>query len=435
MNRSAILSLLAGLLAIAQPARGFVRESSNWNPASLPIRYNINLSSAPAEIGASGAQSAVDMGFASWAAPACSAWRTTDAGDTTRGASASDRSNTILWVSGSWPATLGDVNSVIGVTTPVWTSGGYFIDADIQFNNVGFTWSMTGSSGTVDTQSIATHEEGHFLGLDHSPTGSAIMYASYSGGLKRTLDCDDIRGVCAIYPSGMDIPSTCGGGSTMMMMGTGATGSPCNAPSDCTSGLCVSDGTNQFCSAMCSDDCGCPVGYHCFPTTMAGVNVCAAGANQCAPTTRDSGTMVPPMGRPFGDPCDGPTDCTSNLCAHESGATAGFCTRACADDSTCPCGYQCYPTTTGPHVCGPGTDTCASREDAGVTIGGDVGTVADAASPAVDAGTDARRDAGTGDSSPSCGCTVPGGSHAKSGWLGAMLAAFAVSAVRRRRRG
>ncbi|MEI8258667.1 MAG: peptidase M10A, partial [Deltaproteobacteria bacterium] len=166
MNRLALAAIVSALAATwAAPAQAFVREESNWNPASLPISYSINLSTAPASIGSAGARSAVEGGFASWAAPACTAWRTTNAGDTTRRSNQSDRANTINWVSGSWPATLGDVNSVIGVTTPVWTTGGYFIDADIQFNAVGFTWSLTGATNTVDTQSIATHEEGHFLGL------------------------------------------------------------------------------------------------------------------------------------------------------------------------------------------------------------------------------------------------------------------------------
>ena len=32
------------------------------------------------------------------------------------------------------------------------------------------------------------------------------MYASYSGGIKRTLTSDDQGGVCTLYPSGMGSP-------------------------------------------------------------------------------------------------------------------------------------------------------------------------------------------------------------------------------------
>ena len=169
MSRSLLAaSTLAALalVSVATPAQAYVRESSNWNPGTLPVTYYINQSTIPSTLGMSAGIAAVEGGFATWAAPACTSWRTTDAGNTTTGASTGDRRNVILWLN-SWPAELGSVNSVIGVTTPVWTSGGYFIDADIQFNNQGFRWNTTGSGGGsyVDAQSIATHEEGHFLGL------------------------------------------------------------------------------------------------------------------------------------------------------------------------------------------------------------------------------------------------------------------------------
>lgn len=194
---------LAGLCALPSAASGYAIGESRWNVATFPIVYRFNASTSPSTIGADAALMAIDAGMASWAAPACTRWRTTNAGATsaTR-ATAGDRRNDFLWINSGWPAELGPVNSVIGVTTPVWTSGGYYIDADIQFNGVGFTWSLDGRRGTVDTQSIATHEEGHFLGLDHSTQMSAVMYASYTGGIKRTLTADDIAGVCAIYPSG-----------------------------------------------------------------------------------------------------------------------------------------------------------------------------------------------------------------------------------------
>ena len=165
------------VFAVALPAHAYVTETTKWNPGSLPIHYSVNTGSIASEVASTGVGS-VDAGFATWHGPSCTNWQTTDDGSTTRTANASDRANTILWLNSSWPAELGSVSSVIGVTTPVWTVGGYFNDADIQFNGVGFTWSTTGSGGTVDTQSIATHEEGHFLGLDHSSTRGAVMFGA-----------------------------------------------------------------------------------------------------------------------------------------------------------------------------------------------------------------------------------------------------------------
>jgi hypothetical protein len=55
---------------------------------------------------------------------------------------------------------------------------------------------------SVDLLSTATHEAGHFIGLAHSPLEDATMYFSASLGEteKRSLDDDDVAGLCEIYP-------------------------------------------------------------------------------------------------------------------------------------------------------------------------------------------------------------------------------------------
>jgi hypothetical protein len=49
-----------------------------------------------------------------------------------------------------------------------------------------------------------THEAGHFLGLSHSPDPTATMKAVYSaasdGTSFRTLEPDDVAGICDVYP-------------------------------------------------------------------------------------------------------------------------------------------------------------------------------------------------------------------------------------------
>jgi hypothetical protein len=81
---------------------------------------------------------------------------------------------------------------------------GQIMDADIVFNpSYEFITDETLSSNRVDFQSVMTHEIGHFLGLDHSPSVSSTMFwATYAGeSSQRTLTADDIVGVSSIYPS------------------------------------------------------------------------------------------------------------------------------------------------------------------------------------------------------------------------------------------
>lgn len=416
-------------LSLPVPAWAWQPSESRWNPASLPIPYRVNVASVPPSLGSAVGLAAVNDGFAAWAAPTCTRWRASNVGNTTvTRAVAGDRENSILWISGAWPAELGAVNITIGVTTPVYRVGGYFIDADIQFNNVGFTWNTTGRGG-VDAQSIATHEEGHFLGLDHTSVRSAVMFASYMGGLVRTLSADDIAGVCALYPSGGPVPdagvasdagvmpppmdpcaraTSCAGctplagcgwcaAQNLCMSGTstGPTGASCGGPWAWVPTQCPAPSTDAGAppDASSTDPCArftscgactpvngcgwCGATGQCVSGTQTGPvrGTCASGyawLPQECPTTQPTGTAQ------FGEPCRQPADCASGgICVGGSGI-APFCTRVCVDDCTCPRGYRCGARiTTGQMVCVPGSNTC----DTG-TI--DAGTV-DAAPVPVDA--------------------------------------------------
>lgn len=420
MTRPALRLALVGAVALhAVVASAYVPSEAQWNPASLPIQYRVNPNTAPSSIGASGALAAIDGGMASWAAPTCTRWRATNAGTTsvTR-ASARDNVNTFLWLSGSWPAELGSVNVTIGVTTPVFVPGRYVLDADIQFNAVGFQWSTTGARGTVDTQSIATHEEGHFLGLDHTRVTTAVMFASYSGGVLRNLHADDIAGVCALYPSGGPVPDagtpttdpcarytscagctpvancgwcsatntcqtgtssgstvgpSCGGGwrwdprtCATTPADAGSTTDPCNAFTSC--GTCTAQNQCGWCASTGRCVLGTPTG----PAAGGSCGGYAWTSNMCSTAPADAGT-APTGTATFGEPCRERTDCASGLLCVGSTTVSPFCSRVCTDDCTCPRGYGCAARlSTGQTVCVPGANGCMS------------GGPTDAGSPAVD---------------------------------------------------
>jgi hypothetical protein len=63
-------------------------------------------------------------------------------------------------------------------------------------------WSTSGESNKIDVQSVAAHEFGHWLSLNHSTNPDATMYMYvYRGDIKmRDLHSDDIAGIRSIYP-------------------------------------------------------------------------------------------------------------------------------------------------------------------------------------------------------------------------------------------
>lgn len=78
------------------------------------------------------------------------------------------------------------------------------IDADIMFNpSQQFSTATPTPSGDFDVQSVATHEIGHALGLDHSGIAAAVMYPFGDVGQSqtRTLSVDDSAGIAFLYPA------------------------------------------------------------------------------------------------------------------------------------------------------------------------------------------------------------------------------------------
>src|SRR5262249_35249167 len=83
----------------------------------------------------------------------------------------------------------------------------YSIAGDIVFNT-GQSWS---EGRTYDLFTVALHEFGHALGLDHSSTSTSnVMYPSYTG-VKAGLTTDDTTGIRPIYDA--NTPDAYNGGN------------------------------------------------------------------------------------------------------------------------------------------------------------------------------------------------------------------------------
>ena len=60
------------------------------------------------------------------------------------------------------------------------------------------TWTVGDPVTGIDLDTVALHELGHGIGLDHSDVNAAVMFAFY-GGARRELHADDVAGAQAIY--------------------------------------------------------------------------------------------------------------------------------------------------------------------------------------------------------------------------------------------
>ncbi len=110
----------------------------------------------------------------------------------------------VMFDDDGWPysGTAYMYNTLALTTVTYDVDSGDIYDADMEINSADNTFT-TGDTGVdYDLLSVVTHEAGHFLGLAHTATTTATMYAMYQEGSisKRDLAADDIAAICAAYP-------------------------------------------------------------------------------------------------------------------------------------------------------------------------------------------------------------------------------------------
>ncbi len=150
---------------------------------------------------------ALRAAMSSWSTVDGSAWSYNFAGYSNAAPSGSDGQMTVVRGGQSFPPGVLAVTIFRGVG-----STGELIDSDIFFNsNAPITTSP--GAGEYDFQSIALHEMGHGLGLDHNdaclPTPT-VMHSTIGGAVqRRSLLPAEVEGVRFLYPGS---PSGGGGG-------------------------------------------------------------------------------------------------------------------------------------------------------------------------------------------------------------------------------
>ncbi|HRZ46670.1 MAG TPA: matrixin family metalloprotease [Candidatus Paceibacterota bacterium] len=115
-----------------------------------------------------------------------------------------DNHNTIFWA-GSGYEGFDDLSGRLAVTyVGYFTDDNTIAEADTVINGIQYAWTPQDAPGSsaFSIEGIVLHELGHWVGLEHTPAGGALMLArgedgsSWAGG----LSSDDIAGIRTLYP-------------------------------------------------------------------------------------------------------------------------------------------------------------------------------------------------------------------------------------------
>lgn len=319
-----LLSLLAGTSAAAFDGTFLPIEGGTWDVDNGPIEYVLEPNGSE-DIDDGSDLDAIRSAFRAWECVEGTKLRFVEGQGPGPAAIDDDGKNTLFWdETGEYDLP----EAVLGVTLGDASPGSPRASADIVFNG-SHTWSVGGSG--VDVQSIALHEIGHFIGLDHpcdtssgaeencNPASRTVMAPEWSGELDRAPRADDEEGVRALYPAGADDKSGCDGPFRK--------GERCSCDGECIDGLvCAAVGSGQrVCAERCaSDDSDCGSGFACVLDPPEGEE---AAAGVCIP--------IEATGAPAGAICANGNQCASGTCALLFDVARSLCQQACTSDGDC----------------------------------------------------------------------------------------------------
>jgi hypothetical protein len=245
-----LLGLLAGvavLLLAGAPGFSYLPDFTTpgpqmdrWDFRAFAVVWNLNPSKGPNINGSRPVADVMQASFNTWTgAPnaVLTISRGADSSVSTEGAS-HPGINLICFVCSDTDFSKDDKTLAVTITTASNAVGqsnrhggtttfiGQLIQADILFNPATiYTTDGTCPSGATcqDIQTVATHEIGHFVGLDHSGVVRSVMSPAASSLL--TLGYDDIAGLSVLYPkSPPDVPTGSISGTVTMSGGGGVFG-------------------------------------------------------------------------------------------------------------------------------------------------------------------------------------------------------------------
>lgn len=340
----AVVSSLLAPAAVAFDAAFKTIDGSAWDVDTRPISYVMDPAGSD-DVDGDGELQALRDAWRAWSCVPGAKVAAEDGGAGPREVNLDDGKNTLFWDETGDECGMG--GGTLGITVaPV--AAGTRSSADICFNGRDHTW---GVGTNTDVQSIALHEIGHLLGLDHPcdsdddldsclPLSQALMFPTWGNTLDREPRSSDVAGIVALYPLGEGEASSC--------TPPFAQGERCGCNDECLEGLqCAADPSGELrCSKPCSvnaRDCG---------DSSVCIFDSADGTGLCIRTEGD---------RPAGAGCTLDNQCSSGDCGAVIQLGSSICKVACASDSDCG-GGVCFE-----EVClaASASQACEGAEDGG----------------------------------------------------------------------
>ena len=223
------VALAAFALLHAVPAHSYLPQGSatggvfvplHWQSTPIPIEISTNTTGAKLQ-GSVSFQTTIQNSLASWnLAPN---FQSPLGSVTTSNTQTPDGSNLICFCTSGAVFNQNDGTLALTITT---FSGSQITAASIFFNpNPSGVCFVTDNSACTngtdfaqDLQTVATHELGHFIGLDHSAVVRATMYP-FAPAKETQLSWDDVAGASLLYPKPAADVATGGISGTVSLTG------------------------------------------------------------------------------------------------------------------------------------------------------------------------------------------------------------------------
>lgn len=184
-----------------------------WDFNSFAVTWNLNPKTGNNIVGSRTVHDVIAASFATWQGAPNAALAVSEGAMTSVSSEATSPAsvNLVCFVCTDADFSRDNTTLAVTITTTADAAGendghggissfaGQILKADIIFNP-SVTFSTDSGGVGEDLQTVATHEVGHFFGLDHSAVVRAVMFPFASD--LTTLSYDDVAAISTMYPKG-----------------------------------------------------------------------------------------------------------------------------------------------------------------------------------------------------------------------------------------